>query len=276
MISMFLVVLALGAGLAGEAQARVLSYEGTLTLEFIQSVSYSGTVSGGGVATVNSSAGRIPLSSLHLASGISGGRFFVPVTDPAVAPIRSIIVDLSLGTGVLAPISGGGSPLTQGQIPIRGAFRLCILFPGCPSSLPVPLTVGGTRGAGIGGTATWGTFATGNLKFSITGAPWTLGATTVASVVRSGFAHGPASATTTTAKEGGVVQLVTPIRMTSGFTVAPIGIIATLRVVLVPEPGTALLLGTGVIALARMGRRRRRRTGSLPASRTPPPAARAR
>ena len=79
---------------------------------------------------------------------------------------------------------------------------------------------------------------------------------TVAGVVRSGFAHGPASATTTTAKEGGVVQLVTPIRMTSGFTVAPIGIIATLRVVLVPEPGTALLLGTGVIALAWMGRRR--------------------
>ncbi len=181
------------------------------------------------------------------------------VTDPHVAAIRSIHVDLSLGTGVLAPISGGGSPLTQNQLPIRGAFRLCVLFPDCVSLLPVPLTVGGTRGAGIGGTATFGTFGAAGLKFSLTGAPWTIGATTVLSSVRSGFAHGPVSGTTTTAKEGGVVQLVTPIRMTISSSVEPIGIIATLRVVLVPEPGTAVLFGTGVIALTAMGRRRVRR-----------------
>ena len=77
--------------------------------------------------------------------------------------------------------------------------------------------------------------------------------------MRSGFAHGPASGTTTTAKEGGVVQLVTPIRMTTSNSVDSIGIIATLRVVLVPEPGTGLLLGAGVIALALVGRRRARR-----------------
>ncbi len=256
---MLLAAMVLGAGLAGGASARVLSYEGTLTLEFVQSVSDTVTFTGGGVATVNGSAGRIPLSSLRLAGGISGGGFVVPVTDPGVATIRSIHVDVSLGTGVLAAILGGGSPLTQNQLPIRGAFRLCILFPQCIAYVPLPLTVGGTRGAGIGGTATVNTFGAAGIKISVAGAPWTIGATSVLSSVRSGFAHGPASGTTTTAKEGGVVQLVTPIRMTISSSVVPIGIIATLRIVLVPEPGTGLLFGTGMIVLAAMGRRRVRR-----------------
>ncbi len=256
MISMLLAAMALGAGLAGGASARVLGYEGTLTLDFDQSDLPTLAFTGVGVATVNGSAGRIPLGSLRLGSGISGASI-VPLTDPDLAPLRSMIVVVTLGTGVLSPISGGGSPLTQNQLPIGGELRLCILF-GCgPSFLPVPLTAGGTRGAGIGGTVTVNTFGTVGVKISVAGAPWTIGATTVSSVVRSGFAHGPASGTTTTAKEGGVVQLVTPIRVTtnlgSGFD-----FIGILRIVLVPEPGTGLLLGTGVIALALAGRRKHR------------------
>ena len=57
--------------------------------------------------------------------------------------------------------------------------------------------------------------------------------------------------------EGGVVQLVTAIRVTPTLGL-DLGLIATLRIVLVPEPGTGLLFGTGVIALAVMGRRKRR------------------
>ena len=272
LISRLLASLALGAGLAGAAHARVLGYRGTLTLEFLAPVSKSVTFTGGGIATVNSSAALVPLSSLDLAGGISGFRW-ITITDLDLAPLRNITMDVTLGTGPLAPISGGGSPLTRNQLPLRGAIRLCILFPGCNSALPVPLTVGGTRGAGIGGTATVNTFGTAGAKASLVGAPWTIGATTVSGSVRSGFAHGPASGTTTSAKEGGVVQLVTPIRIaTADFAgLDPLGIIATLRVVLVPEPGTALLLGAGVIALARMGRRRSARTGTIPASRTSTP-----
>ena len=77
----------------------------------------------------------------------------------------------------------------------------------------------------------------------------------------SGFAHGPVSGTTTTAKEGGVVQLVTPILVTTTLG-SGLDIIGTLRVVLVPEPGTGLLLGTGVIALALAGRRNHHRRGA--------------
>jgi hypothetical protein len=263
MISMLLAAMALGAGLAGGAHARVLGYEGTLTLDFIQHLP-TVAFTGGGVATVNGSAGRIPLSSLRLAGGITGSTI-VPLTDPDLAPFPNMSPRVTLGTGVLAPISGGGSPLTQNELPLGGDLRLCIFFlTPCVAWLPVPLTVGGTRGAGIGGLITVNTFGTTGIKLSITGTPWTIGATTVSNSVRSGFAHGPASGTTTTAKEGGVVQLVTPIRVTTGDFAGPdaIGIIGTLRVVLVPEPGTGLLLGVGVISLALAGRRKRRGRGA--------------
>ena len=56
------------------------------------------------------------------------------------------------------------------------------------------------------------------------------------------------------------MQLVTPIRITApNVGLDPMSIIGTLRIVLVPEPGTALLLGTGVIAISLVGRRRVRR-----------------
>ncbi len=258
MISMLLAAMALGAGLAGGAHARVLGYEGTLTLDFIQPNIPTVAFTGAGVATVNGSAGRVPLGSLRHAGGITGFTT-VPLTDPDLAPLVSFPVGVTLGTGVLATISGGGSPLTLNELPLGGEIRLCVLFD-CRSFLPVPLTVGGTRGAGIGGLITINTFGTAGIKISVAGAPWTIGTTTVSNSVRSGFAHGPASATTTTAKEGGVVQLVTAIRITApNVGLDPMSIIATLRIVLVPEPGTALLFGTGMIVLAAMGRRRVRR-----------------
>ncbi len=261
MISMLLAAMVLGAGHAGGAHARVLGYKGTLTLEFVQSVSDTVTFSGGGVATVNSSAGRIPLSSLRLAGGITGSTI-VPLTDPDLAPFPNMSPRVTLGTGALAPISGGGSPLTQNELPLGGDLRLCVFFiTPCVAWLPVPLTVGGTRGAGLGGLITVNTFGTtAGIKLSITGTPWTIGAITISNSVRSGFAHGPASGTTTTAMEGGVVQLVTPVRVTTTLG-SGMDFIATLRIVLVPEPGTALLLGSGVLALALAGRRKHREGG---------------
>ena len=102
---MLLAAMVLGAGHAGGAHARVLGYEGTLTLDFIQPDLPTLAFTGGGVATVNGSAGRIPLSSLRLAGGISGFDT-APVTDPDLSPIFAFSVEVTLGTGVLAPISG--------------------------------------------------------------------------------------------------------------------------------------------------------------------------
>ncbi len=145
---------------------------------------------------------------------------------------------------------------------------MCLLKVGCFFWIPIPLTAGGTRGAGIGGLITVNGFASAGVKISLQGAPWTIGTavasngstpngapTTTAS--RMGFAHGPASGSTSTARPDGVVQLVTPIQVETTLPgLERIGFIASLRLVLVPEPGTASMLGAGVAAMAWLARRR--------------------
>ncbi len=72
--------------------------------------------------------------------------------------------------------------------------------------------------------------------------------------------RGPASATSSTAAISGVVQLVTAARIVStlgGTTVTPL--LTTLRIHLVPEPGTFVLFGSGVVALGFVGRSRLRK-----------------
>ena len=144
---------------------------------------------------------------------------------------------------------------------------MCILFPGCLSYLPIPLTVGGTKGMGIGGsTFTVNTFTSGpGIKFTLQGAPWKIGvasiSTDLGTVTRQGFAHGPASNTSSTALPSGVVQFVTPLVMATNLappdTIVPI--FGVLRLHFVPEPGATLQLVVGVAFLTLIGHRRTRR-----------------
>jgi hypothetical protein len=272
-LSRLLFAVVLGSCLAGGASAELLRWEGTLTLEFVNPGFPSVPFTGGGMATVNGTGGLGQLTALRLAGGITGS-VTVSVTDPNAAPFNGLRPSVALGTGVLGPISGGAGapPLTQDALPLGGIVRLCMLFE-CDSYLPIPLTVGGTRGAGIGGLITLNGYGPG-IHISVTGAPWTIG-TAVASTgmtangaptataVRSGFAHGPASGTTSTANLGGVVQLVTPIEArTTLATAAPWGFFGVLTVTLVPEPSAALLLGAGFAGLALVGRGAKRRRRS--------------
>jgi len=73
-----------------------------------------------------------------------------------------------------------------------------------------------------------------------------------------GFQHGPASLTSSTAAASGQVQLVTPILISNSLSdqaVMPAFGIMDLH--FVPEPGTLLLLGSGMAGLVLFGRTKR-------------------
>ena len=102
------------------------------------------------------------------------------------------------------------------------------------------------------------------------GAPWTVKTAVVPvtlmgsggppTVSAFGFVHGPASNTSSTAKLGGVVQLVTSATIVStlgGSAVWPM--LGTLNIHFVPEPEAVLLFGAGITAMGIAVRRRAKR-----------------
>jgi hypothetical protein len=123
---------------------------------------------------------------------------------------------------------------------------------------------------------------------SIQAAPWTIKTATASAVdppifhwrtdepppssvtaTRRGFAHAPASTTTSTAQPGGVLQMVTPMqvrvdhwrfRYGSDYRYGwAAGGFAVLTLRFIPEPGVGLLLATGIAGLVAIGRQRMRK-----------------
>jgi hypothetical protein len=181
----------------------------------------------------------------------------VPITDPSLAPNVAVRATASLGTGSFAPISA--APLTRRVLPLRGLAKLCLFSTSCGTFLPLPLTrqtpQGGLAGVGIGGVLTVG--GTTPLRFSIEAAPWTLHTATVVlatggggelPVYANGFVHGAGSVTGSTAAPGGVVQLVTPMRIISNQG-SDMGAFGRLTVRFLPEPGWLVLLAAGLVGL---------------------------
>ena len=282
--------------LAGTAGAAVVDWSGTFTVTIGDFPRDAWVGNGAGVATVNGSAGGDHLNTLQLPGGGITVTGTVPQTDPENATLITLRLDpsqpLKLPKGTLAPISGGG-PLTLNTLtgatlsPNNARFQQCILFPGCGSYLPVPVafpTTGPpfTRGLGIGGTATVNTFSKGpGLKISLAFNPWTLGAVqmvdvsttyvsvpstfephnvTNATVTVQGFKHGPASNTSSTAANSGVIQWVSPSRVLTSVDPpsSKLAVYGVLKLHFVPEPGMLLLLASGVGGLVLLGRSRMR------------------
>jgi len=74
---------------------------------------------------------------------------------------------------------------------------------------------------------------------------------------RASRAHGPASATGSTAQVGGSLQLITPFTLTTSIAAdGPTIGFASLTLRFVPEPTSALLVAGGLVALERWGRSR--------------------
>jgi hypothetical protein len=208
-------------------------------------------VQGRGIAEANASGGG-PLTSLSLPAGA-----FSLVTDfPGTPFIGGVHVDAGNGAGAFALTPAGGG----GAMPLSGLVRLCVLSTcGAPVAvLDLPLAV-----VGAGGT----TSVAGPPSVALIGAPWTKGRLTIVNpglvTTLSGFGRGPGMLAGTTAQPGGLLELVTPIRIQSslpGFEDA--GAYGVLRVEFVPEPTSGALLATGALALVAGGRRLAARRGA--------------
>jgi hypothetical protein len=270
-------------GFAGPAGAALSNWEGTLILELGELPELSS--SGGGIATVNGSSGGIPahLDTIAVAASRGGitGTAMVPITDPVVnqAGLVSVRVDATLQTGTLGPISGAvqsTTVLSQNVLPVIGLAKVCLLSTVCTKFLPLDLTLNdGATGVGIGGTLT----GMSDVFFvSVEAAPWTVktgtsidqittpmtedGLKTFVTVTAKGFAHGPASLTTSTAQPSGVVQLISPMQVRTNIAQgsnAKVGLFGRMTIHFIPEPGMLLLLGSGVAGLVLLGRHRMRK-----------------
>jgi hypothetical protein len=276
--------------MAGSASAAQLNWEGTLEVLMVEFG--RGGVTGGGVATVNGSAGIVPahLSTLRLAAsrGQVNGTSTEFITDPELAGngVAAVVYEaLQGGTGTFGVISGGAAStgaMTSPAMPVSGLLKLCLLNTECTLTLAVPFTkpttVNGVPGtgfevaAGVGGLLTIGGY--GGIRLSMQYAPWTIKTVTAtdhittpdggqifSDIVYKGWAHAPASTTSSTAQPGGMVQLVTPSQVTSNLPLgsnAKIGAATIFVVRFIPEPGLLMLLGSGVVGLALLGRGRMR------------------
>ncbi len=261
--------LALQLVLASSAYAKLLDFEGTLSFVPIAPGLHPTQITKTGVATVNEAGPDLALNTLRLATGAIAGTATVPVTDPEVTgTVASIVLQAGLGAGVFHPFSATvpSQPLlTQDVLPLVGSARVCLILACQPGAEIFPFQKG-ADGIGVGGMWTGYGGSYGN-RVSVQGAPWTIGTAflpyvtadgNTVSIPEFGDAHGPGSFAGSTALIGGVIQLVTPVLVTSGSEISPFSMFAKTTIRFVPEPGMGLLLLSGIVGLVVIGRGRAR------------------
>ena len=232
-------------GAAGQAHAVALGFTGAIGVQIATLAPV--VIPGAGTALVNGSGAGGHLTGLGLGAGgfnISG--FVLPVTDPAAFPIAGIQVTAANGSGSFGGVGGAGF---GGQMPILGAAKVC-LFGACSmavQNLSVPLTVVGQGGIAL---------VTGAVNLTVIGAPWTTGTAQVGTVT----AMGGVSPLSNTGAASGNVTLVTPVFISTNIGAsAVLPAFAFLNLHFVPEPGTLVLVGSGIAGLVAFGRNRARK-----------------
>ena len=211
----------LAIGMAGNARAAVLDFTGTLELHIATLPAVA--IPGGGSAQV-SVGGSFHLLSFSVPAG-AFGPFHRSLPMTSAASLQSVrFTSIENLSGSFTGISGG--PPSGGTMGLSGVARICLGFAACEySHVPFPLapTTGGA-GFGIGGTAKH----PGAVALTMQHAPWTIGQpvmtihtpnTTISTpVLPGGFAHGPASLTSSTADRGGELQMVTATKVFTSLT----------------------------------------------------------
>jgi len=208
-------------------------------------------IAGAGMARVDGPGAA--LDALELPPGVFALAASLAVADPAAFPIAGVRAAVDSGAG---RFEGAG---LAGALAVRGTATLCLFRP-CDAApvanLAVPLTVGGTRGVGLGGPPI---VATGLVDVTLQGAPWTLGPVTAGGLRRTGAVRGPGGGGAASAGQaGGSVSLVTPLAVLTSIGASPtLPALGVLELRFVPEPGSGALLGVGLAALAACAGRRR-------------------
>ncbi len=262
-----LAAIAIALGAAGQSQAVSLPYSGSL--QFGVGAIEPVTLTGGGTAIVNGTGPGGHLSSLAINAGDIAGTASVVVYN--AAPISGILFagggtaihlpnsfgyflvtgSASNGVGEFGSLSEPGNNFA-GVMAFNGAAIVCLFgpcsgFPG--ANLAVPISPVGQGGTSI---------ATGAVNITAIGAPWFKNTAIIADSTAMGFQHGPGSATTSSAAQGsGVVSLVSPVFISTSLDAFPVvPTFARFTIHFIPEPGTLLLVGSGIAGLAIIGRRR--------------------
>jgi hypothetical protein len=269
-----------GVLVSSAAGAALLEFESLTLLEFSNLDHAQTSVVGTGVVQVNGADGLGPLDSVtFITVNPAALNTVIPITDPIVtATIASVRITSArlrpdLQGNVLAPVSGvlqnTVSQLTQNTVPFTGNVRICLFYAGCNSG-HIDLVLGATLdgrmiGPGVGGTVA---ASNGSIRISLQGAPWTVRTVSVSNrttnsgitmFTLAGFAHGPSSLTSSAATTNGVVQFVTANQVTASGIPGNndiTGQIILHRLHFIPEPGLLLLLGSGALGMAMLGRRR--------------------
>lgn len=190
------------------------------------------TDAGAGSAEVARSGGVIDTVT-GIAASVFGLLQTVPNPPAGILPIDEITLLSFSGPGSFTGLASGGG----GQMAIDGLVAIDI----STQTFTFDLTFFNIDGVGLDGPPLPPQSA---LSVVVIGAPWSVGTVSNGIDTLSGFTGANA------------LRLVTPIRATSPFVPEGIHGFGVLDLVFVPEPGTATLVGLGLVLL---GVRRARR-----------------